>query len=70
MKIFEFEVELNEKERNVKCIVHLDEEHYDKEALPLIKGLVSDVSKLITIAYLQKAVEFDVHLEENSGGEA
>lgn len=70
MRIFDFEIELNEEEKKSKCIVYLDEEHFDKEALPLIKSLILDVGKLITIAYLQKAVEFNLHLEEKTGGEA
>ena len=70
MKIFEMSLSINKKEKSTETHCVCNEEDFDPEALKMIKSLMVDISKLITIAYLHKAVSFSDDSKAEKGGEA
>lgn len=66
MTVLNLKLDVNNEERTSKAVVQCNEEDFDPEALEMIKGLLEDICKLITIAYLHQVVDFTM----SNGGEA
>lgn len=58
-KIFGFNVFLDEKSKNVACEVSCNKEDFDPEALDLLVPLLTDLGKMIAVAYLKEVINFD-----------
>ena len=70
MKVFEMSLSINKEEKSTEVHCGSNEEDFDPEALEMIKILIADVTKLITIAYLHKVVNFSDNSKAEKGGEA
>ena len=70
MKIFEMSLSVDKEEHSSEIHCAFKEEDFDTEALEMIKSLIKDLSKLITIAYLHKVVDFSDNSKIEKGGEA
>ena len=70
MKIFEMSLSINKEEKSSEVHCSFNEEDFDPEALEMIKSLIKDVTKLITIAYLHKVLNFSDNSKAEKGEEA
>ena len=58
-KIFGFNVFLDEKNKNVAAEVSCNKEDFDPEALDLLIPALTDLGKMIVVAYLKEVINFD-----------
>ena len=58
-KIFGFDVFLDGKTKAVACSVNLNKEDFDLEAIDLLIPALTDLGKMIAVAYLKENVNFD-----------
>ena len=58
-KIFGFNVFLDENKKTVACQVSCDKEDFDPEAIDLLIPALTDLGKMIAVAYLKEVINFN-----------